>query len=271
MRVNALVVDLALLGREAWDFLEQLADGDARPGHGGLHRPLHRGPARSRAAAGRRRLGHQAVPSRGGPRAGGGGRPPAQAGRRPRRRGPGRRRRPRDPRRPVPGLRRRPQRGPHPARVRGAPAAGPRRGQGAPARGDLPAGVGLRDGPRRPFGGRLHPQGAPEARGGLARRGSTSTPTSAWATASTRSCATTAAIAPDRSREPSSRRGGLRSARGRARHRARRRPAAGAASPSSGGRVGPCASRATDASLATLDRAPARRRGRPGHAHRSTD
>ena len=48
-------------------------------------------------------------------------------------------------------------------------AARPGRGQGAPARGDLPGGLGLRDGPRRPLGGRLRPQGAPEARDGLAR------------------------------------------------------------------------------------------------------
>ena len=76
------------------------------------------------------------------------------------------------------------QRGPHPARVRGAPAARPGQGQGAPARGDLPGGLGLRDGPRRPLGGRLRPQGAPEAREGVARTGTTSTRTSASATAS---------------------------------------------------------------------------------------
>ena len=80
---------------------------------------------------------------------------------------------------------------PHAARVRGAPAAGAGRGQGPPARGDLPGGVGLRDGPRRPFGRRVHPQGPPEAREGLAATGTTSTRTSASATASTRSRATT--------------------------------------------------------------------------------
>ena len=45
-----------------------------------------------------------------------------------------------------------------------ADAAGP----GAAARGDLPAGVGLRDGPRRPLRRRLRPQAAPEARARLA-------------------------------------------------------------------------------------------------------
>ena len=78
----------------------------------------------------------------------------------------------------------RPQRGPHPARVRAAPAAGPGRGQGAPARGDLPGGLGLRDGPRRPLRGRVRAQGAPEARDRPRRTGATSTRTSAWATAS---------------------------------------------------------------------------------------
>src|SRR5262249_46552233 len=38
----------------------------------------------------------------------------------------------------------------------------------ARARGDLPAGVGLRDGARRPLGRRVRPQAAPEAREGVA-------------------------------------------------------------------------------------------------------
>ena len=58
---------------------------------------------------------------------------------------------------------------PDPARVRAAAAARRRQGPGARARGDLPAGLGLRDGPRRPLGRRLHPQAAPEAREALAR------------------------------------------------------------------------------------------------------
>ena len=46
-----------------------------------------------------------------------------------------------------------------------------RRGPGARAGDDLPAGLGLRDGPRRSLGRRLHPQAAPEAREALARLG----------------------------------------------------------------------------------------------------
>ena len=80
----------------------------ARYGHRRLHRPLDRRPARARAADGRRRLGHQALPPRGGARARRGGRPAPQAGAaaasRP---GPVVGRRARDPRRSVPGLRRR--------------------------------------------------------------------------------------------------------------------------------------------------------------------
>ena len=168
MRVNALVVDLALLGAGAWDFLERVSA--ALPGLGivvctgrssvaqrvrGLRlgaddwvtKPCHPEEvlARVEAVVRRRKRASRA------------GRDRAARGRRAR-----------DPRRPVPGLRRRPERGPHPARVRGAPAAGAGRGQGAPARGDLPGGLGLRDGPRRPLRRRVHPQGAPEARAGLA-------------------------------------------------------------------------------------------------------
>ena len=78
MRVNALVVDLALLGPTPGTSSSAERRG-ARHGHRGLHRPLDRGPARARAAAGRRRLDHQALsPRRGaGPR--GGGRAPPQA------------------------------------------------------------------------------------------------------------------------------------------------------------------------------------------------
>ena len=53
------------------------------------------------------------------------------------------------------------------ARVRDPPAALPIR-SGAAARGDLRAGVGLRDGARRPLGRRVRPQAAPEAARGLA-------------------------------------------------------------------------------------------------------
>ena len=55
-----------------------------------------------------------------------------------------------------------------PARVRAHPAAGRGRGPGPAARGDLPARVGLRDGPRRPLGRRLRAQAALQARAGLA-------------------------------------------------------------------------------------------------------
>ena len=81
--------------------------------------------------------------------------------------GPAPRRRAGDPPRPVPGLRRRREPRPDPARVRAAAPARRRQGPGARARDDLPAGLGLRDGPRRPLGRRLHPQAAPEAREAL--------------------------------------------------------------------------------------------------------
>ncbi len=76
------------------------------PRRGRLHRPVDRRAARPRPAARRRRLGHQALPSRGADRARRGRRAPPQARRGPRGRQPGVRRRGRDPRRPVPGLRR---------------------------------------------------------------------------------------------------------------------------------------------------------------------
>ncbi len=60
-------------------------------------------------------------------------------------------------------------------------------GQGDRARGSLPARLGLRDGARRSLGRRLRAQAAGEAPEGLARHGATSTPTSGWATASSRS------------------------------------------------------------------------------------
>ena len=52
------------------------------------------------------------------------------------------------------------------------------------ARGDLPEGLGLRDGPRRSLRRRLRAQAAPEAPAPLARTGATSTRTSGSATAS---------------------------------------------------------------------------------------
>ena len=70
-----------------------------RPRRRRLHGPLVGRPARARAAAGRRRLDHEAVPPGGAHRAGRGGRAPAQARRAAGRGRPGRRRRGRDPRR----------------------------------------------------------------------------------------------------------------------------------------------------------------------------
>ena len=184
MRVNALVVDLALLGRGAWEFLEKVSAALPGLGHRGLHRAFHCFSARARPAHRGRRLGDQAMPSRGGPRARRGRGAAPQAGLRARGDRSAGGRRARDPGRPVPGLRPLQQRGSHPARVRGPATSRPGRGQGAPARGDLPGGLGLRDGPRRPLGRRVHPKGAPEARGGVARLAATSTRTSVWATAS---------------------------------------------------------------------------------------
>ena len=120
-------------------------------------------------------------------RAGRGGRAAAQARRGARRRRPARDRRGRDPAGPVPGLRRRRERRPDAARVRAHPAARRRAGAGHAARGDLPARLGLRDGPRRPLGRRVRAQAAPEARAGVAAAGATSTRTSGSATGSRRS------------------------------------------------------------------------------------
>ena len=128
-----------------------------------------------------------------------------------------------------------------------------RRGQGAPARGDLPARVGLRDGPRRPLGRRLHPQGAPEARGSVAASGATSTLTSGSATGSTRRRMGPRSVRP-RGRGGARRRGGVSDASPAAGAAPRSRQSGGSsprsssrarACPSDGGRVGPCASDAT--------------------------
>ena len=169
MRVNALVVDLGLLGAGAWDFLERVSA--ALPGLGivvctGRSTRL---AASARPAARRRRLGHEALPPRGGPRAGGGRR--AAGASAPRRGSRAARSWPATSRSAPISSRRssRAERRPHPPRVRGPAAARAGGGQGPPARGDLPGGLGLCDGPRRPLGRRLHPQGAPEAREGVAR------------------------------------------------------------------------------------------------------
>ena len=169
MRLNAIVIDLAVLGPQAWDYLEKLCA--ALPGLGVVvcTGAVDRRPAGARPAPRRRRLAHEAVPPRGAarPRRGGRAPPPPRRGARgaladPRRRG-------RDPRRSLPGLRRRRLRRPDTARVRAHRAARRGRGTRAGARGDLPAGLGLRDGPRRPLGRRVRAQAAPEAREGVAR------------------------------------------------------------------------------------------------------
>ena len=51
MRLNAIVIDLAVLGPQAWEYLEKLCA--ALPGLGvrRVHRPVDRRPARARPAA----------------------------------------------------------------------------------------------------------------------------------------------------------------------------------------------------------------------------
>ena len=168
MRLNAVVIDLAVLGPQAWNYLEKLCTrlpqlgvvvctgqssvaqrvrGLRMGADDWVTKPCHPEELIARVeAVVRRRKRAEARTGRG---AGGG-------------------RRDRDPGRPVPGLRRRPVGRPHAARVRAHPAARRGRGPGAAARGDLRARLGLRDGPRRPLGRRLRAQAAPEARAGLA-------------------------------------------------------------------------------------------------------
>ena len=168
MKLNAVLLDPAALGEDGWSYLErvcamlpdlgvivctgrstvaQRVRGLRLGADDWITKPCHpeEAMARVEAVSRRRRRGrHEGEADAAG------------------------RRRARDPARPVPGLRRRREPRPHPARVRAAAAA--RRGQGPGARAgdDLPAGLGLRDGPRRPLGRRLHPQAAPEAGEALA-------------------------------------------------------------------------------------------------------
>ena len=139
-----------------------------RPGRDRVHGAVLRRPARARPAPRRRRLGHQALSPGGADRPHRGRRAPAQARRRARREGPGLDRRGGDPRGSVPGVRGRCLGRVDPARVRAHPAAGRGRGPGPAARGDLPARLGLRHGPRGPFGRRLRAQAALQAREGFA-------------------------------------------------------------------------------------------------------
>ena len=59
MKLNALVVDLSLLGAGRMGLPRARLRDAARPGHRRLHPELDRGPARSRPAARRRRLGRR--------------------------------------------------------------------------------------------------------------------------------------------------------------------------------------------------------------------
>ena len=156
-------------GRRRGTYLEKLCARAPAARRRRLHRPVERRPARPRAAAGRRRLGHQAVPPGGADRPRRGRRAAPQARR-------GARRRPR--RSPIGELEIRADQ--FQAFVGGASVDLTRRefeliqlladaeGQVLAARGDLRARLGLRDGPRRPLGRRLRAQAAPEAREGLA-------------------------------------------------------------------------------------------------------
>ena len=93
------------------------------------------------------------------------------------------RRRDHDPSGPLPGVRERGQPRADGAGVRDPAAARAVRSRAA-ARGDLRARVGLRDGPRRPVGRRVRAQAPPEAPCSVRRSGATSTPTSGSATGS---------------------------------------------------------------------------------------
>ena len=164
LKLHALIVNPAHHGARLHRMGRRPA---ARAGAPGVQPPRAGGRPRACPAQRRRRLDHQALPSRGagGPHRGGAAPPPggraAHAGRDRHRRRAGH---------PARPLRRLCQRRPgHPLAqgVRAAGAAGRRRRAGAGARGDLPAGVGLHDGAGRPFGGRVRAQAAPEARGDL--------------------------------------------------------------------------------------------------------
>ena len=84
MRLSALVVDLAVLGPQAWSVARAPLRGAAGARDRRLHRPLDRRPARARAAPRRRRLDHQALSPRGGDRARAERRAPPPAQREPR-------------------------------------------------------------------------------------------------------------------------------------------------------------------------------------------
>ena len=54
MRLNVLVIDLAVLGPAGWSYLEKVCERLPGAGRDRLHRPLLGAPARARAAARRR-------------------------------------------------------------------------------------------------------------------------------------------------------------------------------------------------------------------------
>ena len=64
LRLNAVVIDLAVLGPQGWNYLDKLCARLPGSGRDRVHGAVLRRPARARAAARRRRLGHQALPSR---------------------------------------------------------------------------------------------------------------------------------------------------------------------------------------------------------------
>ena len=64
MRLNALVIDVAVLGPGSWEYLERVCCAAARAAGDRLHRSVIGGPAGAGPAARRRRVDHQAVPPR---------------------------------------------------------------------------------------------------------------------------------------------------------------------------------------------------------------
>ena len=66
MKLNALLLDPAVLGEEGWALPRAGLRDAARPRRDRLHRPLDRRPAGARPAPRRRRLDRQALPPRGG-------------------------------------------------------------------------------------------------------------------------------------------------------------------------------------------------------------
>ena len=164
MKLNALLVDPAVLGPVAWHFLERVCGTIPGLGVDRLHPGLHGRPACPRASPWRRRLDRQAVPPGGGRLRGS--RPLSAAiaaVRHARTAGP----------LVVGELEISPDRfqayvswrepGLDPSRVRAPGSARRARRKGARARRDLPAGLGLLDDSRRSLRGRLRAQASFEA------------------------------------------------------------------------------------------------------------